>query len=194
MSEIAGNQIAGNEIAERRSVIDDSPPVGESAPAEIESRGSRETASDGEGELAAAASVEEAQRSVVREPAPGESGTNLWLRRGDQLFVGACAMAAVVLMIGYWLRLSGGGLEPVEIDRLPENRYAFRLDVNSATWVEWAQLDGIGDTLAHRIVADREQRGDFRSIEDIRRVKGIGPKTLDRIRPWLELRPESKQR
>ena len=78
-------------------------------------------------------------------------------------------------------------MKPVEIDRLPERSLEFQLEINSATWVEWMQLEGIGETLAHRIVADRETSGPFSSIEDIERVKGIGPKTIDKIRPWLRV-------
>lgn len=63
--------------------------------------------------------------------------------------------------------------------------YVFQVDVNRATWIEWAQLDGIGETLAKRIVADRQENGPFQSVEDLRRVKGIGAKTLDKMRPHL---------
>jgi len=111
----------------------------------------------------------------------------LWLRRNDQLFVGVLLTAAFLLMAWHWIQLSGWGLQPVEISRLPESRYAYRLDMNQATWVEWAQLDGIGETLAQRIVDDRIQRGPFRTIDDLLRVKGIGPKKLEQIRSWLEV-------
>lgn len=67
--------------------------------------------------------------------------------------------------------------------------YVFTIDVNSATWVEWAQLPGIGETLARRIVADREEHGPFRSIDDVVRVRGIGQKTLARFRPHLRMAP-----
>ncbi len=63
--------------------------------------------------------------------------------------------------------------------------YVFQVDVNAATWIEWAQLDGIGEKLAKRIVADRADHGPFQSVEDLRRVKGIGAKTLDKMRPHL---------
>jgi competence protein ComEA len=63
----------------------------------------------------------------------------------------------------------------------------FRVDVNAATWIEWSQLPGIGPSLAHRIVADREANGPFESIDRLQRVNGIGPMTLERIRPWLTL-------
>jgi competence protein ComEA len=82
---------------------------------------------------------------------------------------------------------SGWGVQPIEIERLPERSLEFQLEINRATWVEWMQLEGIGETLAHRIVADRETNGPFVSIEDIGRVKGIGPKTIEKIRPWLRV-------
>jgi competence protein ComEA len=75
-------------------------------------------------------------------------------------------------------------MQPVEIVH-PEGRYQFQVAVNSATWVEWDQLDGIGPVLAKRIVADREEHGPFQSPEDLLRVKGIGSKTLEKMRPFL---------
>jgi competence protein ComEA len=119
------------------------------------------------------------------ETSQPEHESHFWLRRGDQLFVGALLTAAFVLTICHWAYLSGWGLQPVEIERLPSHRFDFQLEINSATWVEWLQLKGIGDTLAHRIVEDREQNGPFESVDDLQRVKGIGPKTIERMRPWL---------
>lgn len=112
---------------------------------------------------------------------------HLWLRRGDQLFVGILVVTAVALMVAQWARLSRWGTEPVEIERLESSWYEFQIDINSATWVEWAQLPGIGQTLAQRIVADRETNGSFQSVDDLQRVKGIGPKTVEKLRPWLEI-------
>ena len=66
-----------------------------------------------------------------------------------------------------------------------EKAYVFQVDANRATWIEWAQLDGIGEKLAKRIVADRSEHGPFQSVEDLRRVKGIGAKTLEKMRPHL---------
>ncbi len=113
--------------------------------------------------------------------------SHFWLTRGDQLFVGAMCTLGLCLLVAYWMQMYAVGGRPLEIDRLPESRFEYRVDINRATWVEWAQLDGIGETLAHRIVEDRERRGPFRSIEDVSRVKGIGPKKMDQVRPWLEI-------
>ena len=48
------------------------------------------------------------------------------------------------------------------------------LDLNTATAEELAALPGIGPELAGRIVACREERGGFGSVEEIMEVSGIG--------------------
>lgn len=65
-----------------------------------------------------------------------------------------------------------------------------RLDPNRATAEELVTLPGVGPVLAARIVAARERAGPFTSVEDLRRVRGVGPATLARLRPFLEV-PES---
>lgn len=63
------------------------------------------------------------------------------------------------------------------------------IDVDRASAGDWERLPGIGPALASRIVADRAQRGPFRSPEGLLRVRGIGPKTLSRLRPFLRSAP-----
>ena len=109
----------------------------------------------------------------------------LWLSTRDQLFVGVFG-AIFLLLSGYhWATLGGWGMRPIEIERMPARQYDFRIDINSASWVEWTQIDGIGETTAQKIIADRDANGPFDSIQDLLRVKGIGPKTLDKMRPFL---------
>ncbi len=60
-----------------------------------------------------------------------------------------------------------------------------KVPVNRATQAELEALPGIGPTLAQRIIAGRP----YRSIKDLDRVKGIGPKTLERLEKWLDLSP-----
>jgi len=112
-----------------------------------------------------------------------------WLRRGDQVFVGSLLAAGLALLTVHWLSLSEWGRRPVEVDRLPAGDYQYVVDINRATWVEWAQFEGIGETLARRIVADRESRGPFGSIDDVQRVRGIGPKKFSQMRPYLAIEP-----
>lgn len=77
------------------------------------------------------------------------------------------------------------GAALVEIERLPERQYDFKVDINKANWIEWMQLEGIGELLARRIEEDRKTNGPFASVDDLDRVPGIGTVTLDTIRPWL---------
>ena len=64
------------------------------------------------------------------------------------------------------------------------------LDLNQATKAELRLLPGLGDALAQRVIEYRTGHGRFRSVEDLRQVAGIGPKTLERLRPYLFVTPE----
>ncbi len=115
-----------------------------------------------------------------------ESRTTAWrLTDSDRLVLLVSGALILVFTVMHWAKISGWGQQEIEITRLPQREFDYRIDINEATWVEWMQLEQIGEILARRIVADREQNGPFRSVEEVTRVKGIGPKTLETIRPWL---------
>lgn len=57
-----------------------------------------------------------------------------------------------------------------------------RLDLNRASARELESLPGIGAVMAQRVVAFRTSVGGFRSVEDLREVKGIGAKKFERIK------------
>jgi competence protein ComEA len=65
---------------------------------------------------------------------------------------------------------------------------AGRIDANHATAAELRRLPGIGPTLSQRIIEARAKKP-FRSVEDLRHVRGIGAKTLDRLRPHVVVIP-----
>ena len=56
------------------------------------------------------------------------------------------------------------------------------LDINRASLDELARLPGVGQSLAGRILAERERRGRFESPDALRYVLGMGPKKLAAIR------------
>lgn len=62
-----------------------------------------------------------------------------------------------------------------------------RIRVNAADVEELAGLPGIGPSRAAAIVASRGREGPFRRIEDLQRVPGIGPKTVERLRNLVQL-------
>ena len=59
------------------------------------------------------------------------------------------------------------------------------IDLNNATALELETLPGIGPVMAGRIISHREANGPFASVEDVENVPGIGPKTLESIRPLV---------
>ena len=63
----------------------------------------------------------------------------------------------------------------------------YRIDLNTATWIELSQLEGVGPVLAKRIADDRQRNGPFASVEDLQRVSGIGPRTVERNRRWMQV-------
>jgi comEA protein len=66
------------------------------------------------------------------------------------------------------------------------------IELNSATVDELQKLPGIGPAIAQRIVAYREEHGDFSEPGDVSNVRGIGPRTLERIRAYLVVRPRAQ--
>jgi competence protein ComEA len=111
----------------------------------------------------------------------------LWLRQGDRLFVGGLAGVGLLLLVFYWGRLSAWGTAPIEIEHLPQAEYQYEIDINRATWVEWAQFNGIGETLAKRIVEERQTGGNFETVDDLLRVRGLGQRRIEEMRPYLRV-------
>jgi competence protein ComEA len=112
------------------------------------------------------------------------------LRRADQAVVAGLVLAATAAVIGWWIGQGGLQGRLIEVDRAEPQTARFDVDINAADWPELAQLPGIGPTLAQRIVDCRHAGGRFVDHDDLRRrVRGIGPKTLESIRPYLRPMP-----
>lgn len=62
------------------------------------------------------------------------------------------------------------------------------IDINTAESAELQLLPGIGPVLAQRIVDDRAANGRFLSLNDLKRVKGIGDKTAAKLAPLIVFR------
>jgi len=61
------------------------------------------------------------------------------------------------------------------------------VDINKANKKELETLHGIGVKKAEKIIVFRKENGCFQSIEDLSKVKGIGPKTIEKNRKNLTL-------
>jgi competence protein ComEA len=65
------------------------------------------------------------------------------------------------------------------------------VNINTADATQLALLPGIGPKAADSIISYRSSAGAFTSIDDLVKVKGIGQKTLEKLRPYLSLKGET---
>ena len=63
-----------------------------------------------------------------------------------------------------------------------------KIDLNSADATQLDALPGVGPSTAAKIVADRQANGRFKTVDDLGRVPGIGPKKLDQLKPLVCVR------
>ena len=127
-------------------------------------------------------------KPVVPDATPQtESHVVLGFRSQDRRIMTVLMAVLLSWLMIEWIVVATRRPDPLLLQRGARFQASFRVDVNESVWVDWMQLEGIGPSLAQRIVAYRSLNGRFSSIEDVARVPGIGPATLDRIRPWLTM-------
>ncbi len=90
------------------------------------------------------------------------------------------------MALGFILGISFLGLGLMALKKVfppaPAPFIQLEVRVNFASTQELEALPGVGPTLAARIVADRKMHGHFLTLTDLKRVKGISPKILDKLR------------
>ncbi len=64
---------------------------------------------------------------------------------------------------------------------------AAKVSLNAGSAMDLQTLPGIGEVTADRIIAFRDMNGPFATVDDLIKVKGVGSKTLEKLRPMLEL-------
>lgn len=130
-----------------------------------------------------------APRGPSPPPRAGSSLLTVWgFTESDRRLLTVLLALMTALLTAHLWKESHRNRHTIRVDH-PQGVYPYQVSLNSATWVEWAQLDGIGEKLARRIVAERELHGPFQSVDDLRRVKGIGPKTVEKLKPYVVVEP-----
>lgn len=61
------------------------------------------------------------------------------------------------------------------------------INLNSATLSEWINVPGIGEKTAQLILDYRLKNGNFKSVEDLKKIKSIGPKKFEKIREFIKV-------
>lgn len=96
-----------------------------------------------------------------------------------------------IMLVGqaYINRKSDGKIKILTIETIPrteENGTTVTIiNINTASAVDLTFLPGIGEVKAKSIVEYRERHGEFSSVEDIMKVKGIGESTFEKIKPYI---------
>jgi len=125
-------------------------------------------------------------KKALREP-DWTSGPAKWTA---VIVLGAASIVGVAWSIAADVRAPG--LKTRADDqigiRTPADEVAYTIDINSAGAAELELLPRIGPALAGRIVAYREEHGPFADVDDLDRVHGIGPKTIERLRGYADAR------
>lgn len=62
-----------------------------------------------------------------------------------------------------------------------------QISISSAEPEEFEDLPGIGPVMANRIVEYRNRTGGFKTLEELKKVKGIGEKLYQKILPYIKL-------
>lgn len=114
---------------------------------------------------------------------PPVGSVQLWPQRAQ--FASAFLLGAAVALVGV-RAYQAWGSRPTFCERSG----AYRIDLNRADRAELLQLPGVGDSMAERILT-RQRDGGFATVADLRRVKGVGPATLERLRPWVAVSRDS---
>ncbi|MFT5685823.1 MAG: competence protein ComEA [Myxococcota bacterium] len=92
------------------------------------------------------------------------------------------------LSSGTRIVVEGGTLRLEPMDELLV--FGLPIDLNTASSAALQSIPGIGESRAGAIIADRTERGDFDSIDALQRVSGIGPVTVEKLRPFVSVGAE----
>ena len=63
-----------------------------------------------------------------------------------------------------------------------------KVNINTASQEELATINGISDSIASKIIEHRETNGEFKTLEEIMLVSGIGTKTYEKIRDYITIK------
>jgi len=87
--------------------------------------------------------------------------------------------------------INSPGETKIKLGRMEANKllvFSISLDLNRVSVEDLCLIPGVGETLAHDIVDYRERRRGFRSVEELRNVKGIGEKKYESIKNYFALK------
>lgn len=76
-------------------------------------------------------------------------------------------------------------IENAEIKNENTEKDSSKININTATLEELDKLPGVGEATANKIISHREENGQFKTIEDIKNVNGIGDKKFENMKELI---------
>lgn len=76
-------------------------------------------------------------------------------------------------------------IENAEIKNENTAKDSSKININTATLEELDKLPGVGEATANKIISHREENGQFKNIEDIKNVNGIGDKKFENMKELI---------
>jgi competence protein ComEA len=124
---------------------------------------------------AAGGALDDAATEAINLAAKVEDGQQVIVPTREQVASGEVPTAASAATDG--VGKGGAGGSP-----------AAKVDLNTADAAGFDTLPGVGPSTAAKIVADRETNGRFKTVEELGRVAGIGPKKLEALKDLVVVR------
>lgn len=130
----------------------------------------------------------------LKEPALFESSSSEVLETGTLLTVVKESQAIPPfspLEKGFYGGIKQGVIK-IKLGRMGANKllvFSVPLDLNRVSVEDLCLIPGIGESLAQEIVTYRERRRGFRSIEELKNVKGIGEKKFNSFKAFFVVKP-----
>lgn len=135
------------------------------------------------------------KQSKMSQPKPAEvEGTNLLAEQIEEQSLRIDALEKAIKDIKNEQNLSqntaadsgeiaGASVKSAEESAIPSGK----INLNTATANQLDTLPGIGPAYASRIIEYRNSNGGFKTIEEIKNVKGIGEKTFEKIKELISI-------
>ena len=113
-------------------------------------------------------------------------------QRREYLVIYVLCVVLLAMLGVLWLRQQGVFRTGAVVEQNPDKVVEKPIELNTARWWELTLIRGIGEVRAREIVALRERKKGFKSIDELSEVRGITAEILERIKKRVRLEPRTR--